>query len=102
MRTRMRVPFYALLLCGGVASAQTQLPTVEVRAGTLESVMVSCAKPDVSPQDVERVLSIDNPSTTPTLRRRLITAVSEACKAGIPHILVKSGPNATLTWKRTQ
>ncbi|NUS39181.1 MAG: hypothetical protein HOQ02_09185 [Lysobacter sp.] len=101
MPTRLPLSFSALLLCG-VASAQTSLPTVEVRAGTLESVTVSCAKPDVSSQDVERVLSIDDPSTTPTLRRKLLSAVSDACKAGVPHILVKSGPNGTLTWKRME
>lgn len=100
MRTQLLVASVSLLVCG-VASAQASLPTIEVRAGTLETVKVSCANPDtVSPKDVARVLSIDDPSTTATLRRRLIHAVSAACKAGIPHILVTAGPNDTLTWKQ--
>lgn len=102
MRTQLLVAIASLLVCG-VASAQASLPTIEVRAGTLETVKVSCAKPDtVSTQDVERVLSIDDPSTTATMRRQLIHAVSAACKAGIPHILVTAGPNGTLTWKKME
>ena len=89
------------LLVGGLASAQTNLPTIEVRAGGAESVSVPCANPDsVTPEDVQRVLSIDDPGTTPALRKKFIGAVSAACKAGVPHILVKAGPNGSLTWKR--
>ena len=100
MRIQLLVALSALLI-GGVAAAQTGLPTVEVRASTSESVMVSCTKPDsITPQEVERVLSIDDPSTTYDLRKKFISAVSAACKAGIPHIVVKRGPKGTLTWKR--
>jgi hypothetical protein len=100
MRTQLLIAIASLMVCG-VASAQGDLPTIEVRAGTLESMQVSCAKPDtVSAKDVERVLSITDPTTTPMLRRRLIHAASAACKAGIPHILVTAGPHDTLTWKR--
>ena len=79
MRTQLLIGIASLMVCG-VASAQAELPTIEVRAGTLESVQVSCAKPDtVSAKDVERVLSITDPTTTPMLRRRLIHAASAAC-----------------------
>ena len=47
------------LAIGGAAHAQTQaqLPTIEVRADTTESVSVPCANPDsVSRTDVQRVL----------------------------------------------
>ena len=99
MRTQLLVALSTLLI-SGAASAQTTLSTVEVRAGAQESVIVSCAKPDsVTSEDVERVLSIDDPRTTPALRRRFISAVSDACKAGVPHILVTRGPNSTLKWK---
>ncbi|HSR66003.1 MAG TPA: hypothetical protein VLM17_10450 [Xanthomonadaceae bacterium] len=102
MRIQPILAVSALLACG-MASAQSNLPTVEVRASTLESVSVSCAKPDsVSSADVERVLSIDDPSMTPGLRRRFVSAVAAACKAGIPHILMTAGPNGTLTWKRME
>jgi hypothetical protein len=102
MRTQLLVALSALLV-SGVASAQTSLSTIEVRAGANESVMVSCAKPDsVSSQDVDRVLSNDDPRATAGLRKKLISAVSEGCKAGIPHILVTRGPHESLTWKRAK
>ena len=102
MRTRLLLPLAALLV-GGVASAQTNLSTVEVRAGANESVMVSCSKPDtVAAEDVQRVLSIDDASTAPGLRKKLIAAVSAACKQGVPHILVTRGPHGSLTWKRVE
>ena len=99
----MRTPLFAALastLIWGVASAQSTLPTVEVRAGTLESVNVSCANPaSVKSEDVERVLSIQDSNMTRRLRRDLISAVTDACKAGIPHILVTRDAH-DLTWKK--
>ena len=100
----MRTPLFvalASLLIWGVASAQTDLPTVEVRANTAESVMVSCADPkSVTAQDIERVLSIDESSMTRRLRSKFISAVTDACKAGIPHIQVMSNANGELKWQR--
>jgi hypothetical protein len=97
----MSVALGSLLVCG-VASAQSTLPTVEVRAGTLESVEVSCADPaSVKSEDVERVLSIQDSNMTRRLRKELIAAVSDACKAGIPHILVTRDAH-DLTWKRAE
>lgn len=102
MRTQLFAAFSALMICG-VASAQTRLPSIEVRASTSdsESMMVSCTKPDsVTRADVERVLSVEDSSMTRGLQHRFVEAVSEACKAGVPHILVKADANGTVTWKR--
>ena len=104
MRTQLLVAFTTLLLCGA-ASAQTRLPSIEVRASASdsESVMVSCKKPDtVTRADVERVLSIEDSSMTRALQNRFVAAVSEACKAGVAHILVKADGNGTVTWKRME
>jgi hypothetical protein len=99
MRTRLLV-LTTLLLCG-TASAQTRLPSIEVRAGTDETVMVSCTKPDtVARADVERVLSIEDASMTKALQHRFVAAVSEACKAGVPHIQVKTDSRGMVSWKR--
>ena len=88
MRTQILVGMVSLLI-SGVASAQTNLPTVEVRAETRETVSVSCANPDsVKSRDVERVLSIDDAALSHRLRQQFISAVTDACKAGIPHVLV--------------
>ena len=100
MRTQLLVALSALLL-SSAAAAQTSLSTIEVRAGANESMTVSCAKPDtVAAEDVNRVLSIDDPRATAGLRKKLISAVSEACKAGVPHIRVTRGPHNSLTWKQ--
>ena len=100
MRTQLFV-VPASLLIWGVSSAQTSLPTVEVRANTAETVMVSCADPkSVTAQDIERVLSIDDSSMTRSLRTKFISAVTDACKAGIPHIQVTSKANGELKWQR--
>ncbi|WP_159015480.1 hypothetical protein [Cognatiluteimonas profundi] len=99
MRTQLFVAL-ASLLVWGVASAQSSLPTVEVRADTRESVDVSCANPaSVKSEDVERVLSIQDSNLTRRLRRQLISAVTDACKAGIPHILVTRNADK-LKWER--
>jgi hypothetical protein len=103
MRTQRLVALSALLACG-VAAAQTQqLPSIEVRAGTTESVMVSCAKPDtVTREDVERVLSIDDAAMTRALRNKFVAAASDACKQGVAHIQVKSDDRGNLTWKKME
>ena len=101
MRTPLLIAFPALL-AGGIAAAQQTLPAIEVRGNT-ETVQVSCTEPDtVTMEDVERVLSIDDPSTTRVMRRKFIAIVSDACKAGIPHILVTRGSHDNLSWKRME
>lgn len=102
MHARGVLAFPALLLCGA-ATAQSTLPTVEVRAGTDQTVMVSCAKPDsVSRDDVQRVLAVSDADMSRMLRNRFIGAVSEACKAGVPHIVVQSDQAGKVTWKRAE
>jgi hypothetical protein len=100
MRTQTIV-LTALLACGA-ASAQQKLTTVEVRADTLESVDVACASPgSVSNKDVERVLAVTDPAKAAGLRKKFVAAATEACKAGIPKILVsRSATGGSLTWKR--
>lgn len=100
MRTQTIV-FTALLACGP-AWAQERLTTVEVQAETLESVNVACASPgSVSNKDIERVLALTDPSKTNGLRKKFVAAATEACKAGIPKILVsRSATGGSLTWKR--
>jgi len=101
MRTQTIV-FTALLACGA-ASAQQRLTSVEVRADTRESVDVACADPSaVSDQDVERVLAVTDPSKAKGLRKKFVAAAAEACKAGVPKIMVsRSASGGSLTWKRT-
>lgn len=99
MRTQLIVGIGSLLTWG-VACAQTNLPTVEVRADSRESVEVSCANPaSVKSQDVERVLSIDDASLSRRMRKQFVSAVTDACKAGIPHILVTRDAGQ-LKWKQ--
>ena len=100
MRTQTIV-FTTLLACGA-ASAQERLTTVEVRADTRESVDVACANPSaVSNKDVERVLALTDPSKANGMRKKFVAAATEACKAGIPKILVsRSATGGSLTWKR--
>ena len=100
MRTQTIV--FTALLAFGAASAQQRLTTVEVRADTRESVDVSCASPgSVSNNDIERVLAVTDPSKVNGLRKKFVAAAMEACKAGIPKILVsRSATGGSLTWKR--
>jgi len=99
MRTPLFVGMTSLLIWG-LASAQTNLPTVEVRAGTSESLEVSCADPaSVKSQDVERVLSMDDASLSHRMRKQFVSAVADACKAGIPHILITNDAGQ-LKWKQ--
>lgn len=101
MRTQTIVLFTALLACGA-ASAQRRLTTVEVRADTRESIDVACANPGaVSSKDVERVLSVSDPSKAAGLRKKFVAAATAACEAGIPKIVVsRNAEGNSLTWKR--
>lgn len=100
MRTQLLPALTALLVCG-VAAAQVTLPAVEVRAGTSQSVMVSCTKPDsVTTDDIKRVLSLEDADMTRTLHHEFIAAVSDACKAGAAHIKVTSDQKGKVTWKK--
>lgn len=99
MRTQLCVGMTSLLICG-LAAAQSNLPSVEVRADSRESVEVSCANPaSVKAQDVERVLSMQAASLTHGMRKKFISAATDACKAGIPRILVTKDAGE-LKWKQ--
>jgi hypothetical protein len=103
MRTQLLAALSVLSICGAVSAQTTTLPSIEVRAGTTESVMVSCAKPDsVTREDVERVLSVDDASMTRALRNKFVAAASEACKQGVAHIQVTSDDKGNLSWKKME
>lgn len=99
-RTLSLAALSALLTCG-VASAQSTLESVEIRAGANDSVMVPCAKPEsVNRADVERVLSLGDADMNRSIEKKFTKAVSEACKAGIAHIQVKTDAYGNLSWNR--
>ena len=91
-----------LLLASSAALAQQDLPTVEVRVdseNSERSMVIACSNP-LKPEmkDVERVLEITDSKQTPGLRKQLMAAAAEGCKAGIPRILVSRTGNS-LKWE---
>lgn len=104
MRPFILATLSVLAVCSAAhAQTQAQLATIEVRADTTESVSVSCADPEsVSRTDVQRVLSVADVDMTRAIQKKFVAAVSEACKAGVPQILVKRDDHGNLTWKRME
>lgn len=97
-----RVLVAALLLATTTAAAQTAtMKTVVVKASTAESVDVACDRPDISIQDTERVLAVNDHTHTPALRKGLIGAATEACRTDVPRIEVARGASG-LTWKAVE
>ena len=90
-----------LTLAGGVALAQQSLTTVEVRADSEMSLAIACDTPSKPPiREVDRVLGITDDSQSYLLRRKLMAAAAEACKAGEPKIQVTRGSDGqSLAWK---
>jgi hypothetical protein len=87
------------LLASSAALAQQSLPTVEVRVDSERSMVIACSNPHKpEAKDVERVLQITDPKQTPGLRKQLMEAAAEGCKAGIPRIQVTRTGTA-LKWK---
>ena len=86
------------VLASSVALAQQALPTVEVRADSERSMVIACSNPKPEMKDVERVLQITDSKQTPSLRKQLMAAAVEGCKAGIPRIQVTRTGNS-LKWK---
>ena len=91
----------SLVLASSVALAQQSLTTVEVRADSEMSLMIDCDSPGKpSIQDVDRILGITDESQSYGLRRELMNAVAEACRAGEPKIQITRGPDGqSLAWK---
>ena len=91
----------SMMLAGSAALAQQSLTTVEVRAGSEMSLEIACdthSKPPV--RDVDRVLGITDDSESYLLRRKLMAAVAEACKAAEAKIQVSRGSDGqSLAWK---
>lgn len=89
----------SLVLASSAALAQQSLETVEVRVDSERTMVIACSnpqKPELS--DVERVLQITDPKQTPGLRKQLMAAAADGCKAGIPRIQVTRTGTA-LKWK---
>ena len=89
----------SLVLASSAALAQQALPTVEVRADSERAMFIACSNP-LKPEtkEVERVLQITDSKQTPGLRKQLMAAAAEGCKAGIPRILVKR-TGTSLKWE---
>jgi hypothetical protein len=87
------------VLASSVALAQQSLPTVEVRVDSERSIVIACSNPSKPEmKDVERVLQITDSKQTPGLRKQLMAAAAEGCKAGIPSILV-TRTGTSLKWE---
>jgi hypothetical protein len=93
-----RIFVAALLLATTTAAAQTTLKSVVVKADSAETVDIACDRPDVSIQDTERVLAVNDHKQSAALRKRLIAAAGQACRADIPRIEVARGESG-LPWK---
>ena len=91
----------AMMMAGSAALAQESLATVEVRADSEMSLQIACATPDKPPiEDVDRVLGVTDKSESHLMRRKLMAAVAEACKAGEPRIQVSRGTDGqSLAWE---
>ena len=93
----------ALLLASGPALAQTyvepvyvepqpvyQFETIQVRPVTGDAISFQCGNLQ-SPRaiDVENLLQVKDRNRTQELTNKLVSAVGEACRAGIPVIVVE-------------
>jgi hypothetical protein len=88
-----------LVLASGAVLAQQSLPTVEVRADSERSMVIACSNPSKPEmKDVERVLQITDSKQTPSLRKQLMAAAAEGCKAGLARIQVTRTGNS-LKWE---
>ena len=91
----------AMMLAGNAALAQQSLDTVEVRADSEMSLKIACDNPGKLPiEDVDQILGVTDKSESHLMRRKLMAAVAEACKAGEPRIQVSRGTDGqSLAWK---
>ena len=91
----------SMMLAGNAALAQQSLTTVEVRADSEMSLEIACDTPSKPPiQEVDRILGITDDSPSYLLRRKLMAAAAEACKAGDAKIQVTRGTDGqSLAWK---
>lgn len=94
----------ALLAGCGPALADQQIASVQVTAKPEFAVAVSCASRTApSRAEVEKILMINDGSQTHALTSKLMSAVGEACSAGVASIEVKRGANGqSLTWTATR
>jgi len=81
-------------------AADQNIAAVEVRAETANTLTISCSNPSLpSPDDVARILIVNDSTQTSALRHKLMSAAGEACKAGEANIVVTRGANGkSLSW----
>jgi hypothetical protein len=95
-------PLVAIILLAGSAPAlaNQQIAPVQVTGTPEFALEFSCANPaPASAADVERLLQVQDNRQTNRLSHRLMTAVSEACNAGVANIEVRRGAQGkSLTW----
>jgi hypothetical protein len=95
-------PLVAILLLAGssAALANQKIAPVQVMGEPEFAIQFDCANPVApSPADVERILQVQDNRQTNGLSHRLMTAVAEACNAGVATIEVQRGiQGQSLTW----
>ena len=100
MRIAKIVASALVVAASGMATAQ-ELRTIEVTVEESSKTMVlNCVNPTKpSLKEVERVLTVSDPSQSAGLRTKLMDAAAEACAANEPKIMVSRGAKGGLTWK---
>jgi hypothetical protein len=101
---RQSLVFVTLLLslgCGAAMAKDQTISKVQVHPESQASMEFACASPARPPAaDVERLFSVNDHSQTDELSHRLMGAVSEACRAGVPTIAVSRGAAGhSVTWR---
>lgn len=88
------------LALGDAATAQTQLDSIVVRPTTGGEMTFHCGNLyNPRPIDVEALLDINDRTQTQNLSNKLVDAMSEACAAGIPTIIVERGKSGgSVVW----
>ncbi|KFN43954.1 hypothetical protein [Arenimonas oryziterrae] len=91
----------SVVLVSAAATAKQEFPTVEVRAETENSLTIACNNPSQpTPDDVARILIVNDATQINGLRSKLMAAAAEACAAGEENIVVTRGANGkSLSWK---
>ena len=99
---RKTLVFVTLLLsCGAAAAKDQNIASVQVRPDDQPRMDFACAdQARPSAADVERLLSINDRTQTDELTHRLMGAVQEACRAGVPTIAVqRAATGHSVTWR---
>ena len=99
---RQSLVFVTLLLsCGAAAANDQNIASVQVRPADQPRMELACAdQARPAAADVERLLNINDRTQTDELTHRLMGAVEEACRAGVPAIAVqRAATGHSVTWR---